>query len=185
MLQSDMQALYFTHLKVWIAWRWRHCVSLKHCYLCSILRHIAIIQNATIWIFTAMKTLVLMVCILPLVFCWFCHAVMVLIECKQVNCEVEQPSHIKKRSEVLTAVARCSFVESSDVSRNPLSPFHSTLTVPPYAEQANLHHWKVPTTNNRDCYHDWNFMSYTSLSAENLWVVPKNRSWSPLVCFYC
>jgi len=66
MLQSDMQALYFTHLKVWIAWRWRHCVSLKR-YLCSILRHIAIIQNATIWIFTAMKTSVLMVCILPLV----------------------------------------------------------------------------------------------------------------------
>lgn len=79
---------------------------------------------------------------------------MVPVECKQVSCEVEHASHIKKRSEVLTAVTRCSVVESSDVSRNSLSLFHSTLTVPPYAEQANLHHWKVPTTNNRGCYHD-------------------------------
>jgi len=79
---------------------------------------------------------------------------MVPIECEHVSCEVEHASHIKKRSEVLTAVARCSFVESSDVSRNPFSLFHSTLTVPSYAEQANLHHWKVPTTNIRGGYHD-------------------------------
>lgn len=70
-LQSDMQALYFTHLQMWIAWRWRHCVSLKR-YLCGILRRIAIIQNATIWIFAAMKTSMLMVCILLLVFVDFC-----------------------------------------------------------------------------------------------------------------
>jgi len=45
-------------------------------------------------------------------------------------------------------------VESSDVSRNPLSLFNNTLTVPSYVEQTNLHHWKVTTTNSRVCYHD-------------------------------
>jgi hypothetical protein len=105
----------------------------------------------------------------PISFCWFvCHAVMVTIECEQVSCDVEYLSHIKKRSEVLTVVARCSFLESSDISRNPLSLFRNTLTVPSYAEQTNLHHWNFPATNSRGCYHDWNYMSCTSLPVENL-----------------
>jgi hypothetical protein len=76
---------------------------------------------------------------------------MVTIEYEQVSFDVEHVSHIKKRSEVLTVAQN---VESSDVSRNPLSLFNNTLAVSSYAEQTNLHHWRVPTTNSRSCYHD-------------------------------
>ena len=116
---------------MWIAWRWRHCVSLKHCYLCAILRHIAVIQNATIWILTAMKTSVLMVCILQLVFVDLCiMQSWSLLNVSKLAVRLNMQVTLRRGLRLFTVVARCSFVESSDVSRNPLYLFHSTLTVP-------------------------------------------------------
>lgn len=82
-----------------------------------------------------MKTSLLMVCILLLVSADLCD----MQSCFPLNVSKlvvrlnSNASHIKKSSEVLTAVARCSLVEGSDVSRSPLSLFHGTLTVLSYA----------------------------------------------------
>lgn len=82
-----------------------------------------------------MKTSLLMVCILLLVSVDLCD----MQSCFLLNVSKlavrlnSNASHIKKRSEVPIAVARCGLVEGNDVSRSPLSLFHGTLTVLSYA----------------------------------------------------